>query len=142
MEASGKGLLKVTGILMIIFGGISVILAIISLISAISVLALGSFLIGAAVGALLLIASIIALLSGALELVTGIVGVKNADNPAKAKTCIILCGVIILLSIISFIITCCSAFTATGLISFLLGLIIPGLYMWGAIKNQQQADQQ
>ena len=82
MERKSNGFLKVTGILMIIGGGLSIILGIIAM--------LGVALIVSALGTeemlgLLIFATILSLLGAIVSLVAGILGVANAAKPEKAN---------------------------------------------------------
>lgn len=128
-EKKGSTLLKVSGILMIIGGAISLIFAIIA-IAGIAILAAAG-----ASSALLYAAGAIALLGSVAELVAGIVGVVNWNKPEKAKTCICWGVIVIVLSIAS-----CILEVAGGgdfpVLSLLLGLVLPVLYIIGAVKNK------
>lgn len=149
MEAKGRGFLKVCGILMIIGGAISIVVSIIGLI--------GGGLAGAAAGALaeegyeeiaaaaaqggglLTVGSIIALIGGVVELITGIIGVKNCGNPEKATTCIVWGIIVLVLSIISIILTLIGGNVQAGslIVSIICSLVLPVLYLIGAFKNKQ-----
>lgn len=125
----GKGFLKVCGILMIIGGAISVILSIVAVIGASAVAAAAAYL-GLDVGTIVF-ASILALVGAGLELATGIVGVKNAAHPEKANSCLVLGIIVAALSLISNIIY------FSGVFSLLLGLVLPVLFVIGAVLNKQ-----
>lgn len=81
----GATMLKVTGILMIIGGAISIIVSILAIIgiAAIAYLSDGSASLGLlyASGALLIVSSV-------AELIAGILGTANCKKPEKAKTCL------------------------------------------------------
>lgn len=81
----GATMLKVTGILMIIGGAISIIVSILAIIgiAAIAYLSDGSASLGLlyASGALLTVSSV-------AELIAGILGTANCKKPEKAKTCL------------------------------------------------------
>ena len=127
--------LKVTGILMIISGGISIIVSIIAV--------LGVGVLAAALGGdgsltLLMLAAVLALISAVISLVAGILGVKNAAKPEKAMVCIVFGILTAVLSVLGNVLTVAGggSFSIPGL---LLGLVIPVLYLIGAFQNKQRA---
>ena len=128
-NAPGKGLLKVTGILFVIFAGISLIGAII--------MVAGGAILGAAVGGgagaalagVIILAVVLAFLLAILELIAGIFGIKNCDKPEKSTVCIVFGAIILALTIINII---ASGFLWTSL----FGIVLPILYFVGAIMNK------
>ena len=132
MEAKGAGFLKVTGILMIIGGAISIILAIIAIlgIAALAYISDGEISLG-----LLYAAGILSLVSAIAQLVAGIVGVKNAKRPEKAQTCIIWGIIVALLCVAGSVLTVVGG-NAFPVASLLIGLVLPVLYIIGAVKNK------
>lgn len=129
MEAKGAKFLKVTGIIMIIGGALGIILGIIALLG-VGVLALA----GASAG-ILTFAAILSLVSAIVQLIAGIKGVKNANKPEKAQSCIVWGAVVAVLSVLGNILTVVGGgeFDVTSL---LLGLVLPVLYIVGAVKNK------
>lgn len=127
----GSKFLKVTGILMIIFGSIALIIAIMAL------LGLGVLeAIGAPMG-LLWASGIIALLGAVAEFVAGIIGVVNWNKPNKANICI-GCGIAVAaMCVISNIFTLIGYPENFNVFSLLTGLVIPVLYLIGAFKNKK-----
>lgn len=132
-KPSGSGFLKVCGILMIIGGAIALIVAIIAVA--------GLGLLQATLGAefkvgLAWVAVILAFVGAVVELVTGIVGVVNSKKPEKAKVCIFWGCFVAVMSVASAILT-----TASGqdfpVMSLLLGLVLPVLFIIGAVKNMK-----
>ena len=126
----GSKFLKVTGILMIVFGALALVLAIVA-IAGISVLA--------ALGAssnMLTISFIVAFVGAVLELVAGIIGVKNWNKLEKADTCIAWGIIVIALCIISNVLTVVGGgdFSFVNLVT---GLVIPVLYLIGGIQNKK-----
>lgn len=126
----GASFLKVTGILMIIGGGISLIAAIVALLG-IAALAL----LGASSG-MLYAAGALTLVSAVAELVTGIIGVVNAKRADKAGMCMAWGIVVAVLCVAGCILT-----VAGGgdfpVFSLILGLVLPVLFIIGAAKNKQ-----
>ena len=127
----GSKFLKVTGILMIIFGAIALVFAIIG-IASIGVLAA----LGASSG-LLTISCILALVGAVVELVAGIIGVMNWNKTEKANVCITWGIIVIALCIISNILTVVAGGTF-NIVSLLTGLVIPVLYLIGGIQNKNK----
>ena len=131
-NAKGSGFLKVTGILMIIFGSIAIILGIVAIagIAALAYISDGELSSG-----LLYTAGIFTLVSAVAEFVTGIIGVKNCKRPEKAGVCIGWGVVVIIMDIIGSILTVVGG-SSFPVFSFLLGLVIPVLFIIGAVKNK------
>lgn len=127
----GSKFLKVTGILMIIFGSIALIIAIAAL------LGLGVLeAIGAPMG-LLWASGIIALLGAVAEFVAGIIGVVNWNKPNKANICIGWGIAVAAMCVISNIFTLIGYPENFNVFSLLTGLVIPVLYLIGAFKNKK-----
>lgn len=127
----GSRLLQVTGILNIIGAGISLIVAIISIAGLGILLGMAAGDVGAGV-ALVIVAFITTLLGAALQLIAGILGVKNWRSPEKAKSCIIIGAIVVVLALISVISTTVS--DGFDFFSFVLGLVLPVLYLIGAFQ--------
>lgn len=132
METKGSGFLKVTGIFMIIGGVLGAIFGILALLG---VAALAAISEGEISTGLLYIAGIISLLSAVVQLIAGIIGVKNCKKPEKAGSCIVWGCLVILFSLIGSILTVVGG-SSFPTLSFLVGLILPGLYIFGAVKNR------
>ena len=127
----GSKFLKVTGILMIIFGSIALIIAIVAL------LGLGVLeAMGAPMG-LLWASGIIALLGAVAEFIAGIIGVVNWNKPNKANTCIGWGIAVAAMCVISNIFTLIGYPENFNVFSLLTGLVIPVLYLIGAFKNKK-----
>ncbi len=133
MEAKGKTLLKVTGVLFIIVGVIGIIFyGLLTLI-----LGAGTLIEkpegGAAVTAIAVLYTVAAIVS----LIAGILGVKNAANKAAAGKCLVW-------GIINLVLTFAAGvwsligdgFTIGHVIYTCIGLIIPSLYIAGAYINK------
>ena len=130
--AKGAGFLKVTGILMIIGSVFGIIGSIITLlgIAALSYISDGQIDTG------MLYAAGVLLLAGAVaELIAGIIGVKNCNKPEKAGTCIVWGVIVAAISIIGAILTTVGG-NSFPVVSLLTGLIVPVLFIVGALKNK------
>lgn len=132
----GQKFLKVTSILMIIGGVIGVIAGIIAILGISALAALMET--GGGTG-LLYASSTIVTLASVIQFVAGIKGIGACNAPQKATACIKWGVIIAVLSIISMIIGLVAGgdFSITSLV---LNLLVPGLYIYGAIqmKNGSQ----
>lgn len=129
-KRKGSVLLKVAGILMIIGGAISLILAIVAILG-IALLASA----GASSG-LLYAAGAVLLISAVAELIAGIIGVKNWNKPEKAKTCICWGVIVAVLSVAGNVLWSIAG-GDFSIPSLLLGLVLPVLYIIGAVTNKK-----
>lgn len=135
-NATGSKLLKVSGILMIIGGALAIVITLLGIGGIALLVSMAEegqleFNAGMAWAGIAL-----ALLGGVIELIAGIIGTKNWNKPEKANTCIVWGGLVAAVSIISSILT-----TASGqnfpIVSLLTGLVLPALYIIGAIQNRK-----
>ena len=129
----GRMFLKVTGILMIIGGAFGIIGGIVAIIGA---GALAAVLETSAGG--LMFASVLILASAVFELIAGIMGVKNCDKPEKAQSCIVIGVIVAILSVAGNVISNVLG-SDFNIINYATGLIIPVLYIIGAVKNKEPA---
>ncbi len=130
----GHKFLKVTGILMIIGGAFGIIAGIVAILGVSGLAAL----VGSAAGTgILYMASILCLVSGIVQLIAGIMGVKNCEKPEMAQKCIVWGAIVAALSILGNILNVVagSGFSVTSLIT---GLILPALYIYGACLNKKE----
>lgn len=134
MEASGKNLLKITSILLIIFGAIDAFVSLIGL-ACTSFLTnftrglTGSTFAGAAVGWVLTAAALLLLAAGVLDMVIGIMGMKKYADPAQAKFFIVWGIVLCAVPFISMVLS----FQFTSLLAFAL----PALYIVGGYMTKK-----
>ena len=124
----GSSLLKVTGILMIIGGAVSVIMGLIAVLGS----AAFSALVGS-LGTVLVIASVVMLAAGAFELVAGIAGVKNCKDPAKAHKCVTYGIIVVVLYVLSYVMSFVSG-GSVNFVSMAISFVIPVLYIVGAMQ--------
>ena len=132
---NGHKFLKVTGILMIIGGALPTILGIVAVLG---VAALAYIASAQTEAGMLYASTILLLISGVVELIAGIIGVINAEKPQKAKACIVWGALVAILSVAGTILGVVggSDFSVSGLV---LGLVLPVIYIIGAVKNMQSA---
>ena len=129
----GRKFLKVTGILMIIGGAFGIIGGIVAMIGA---GALAAVLETSAGG--LMLASALILASAVFQLIAGIMGVKNCDKPEKAQSCLVMGVIVAILSVAGNVISNILG-SSFHILSYATGLIIPVLYIIGAVKNKELA---
>lgn len=149
MNAPGKSLLKVCGILMIIFAAIALVVVVIGFIGysvmdnpevkqAMEQAALQT---GTAVASKsdTLISLLISTLAVVLEMAAGILGIRNCNRPDKAQSCFIMGVIIIGYQLANAIYATIAG--SFSIITTIIGLILPVLYVWGALKNKQVSQQ-
>lgn len=129
----GRKFLKVTGILMIIGGAFGIIGGIVAMAGA---GALAAVLETSAGG--LILASVLILASAVFQLIAGIMGIKNCDKPEKAQSCIVIGVIVAILSVAGNVISNVLS-SDFNIINYATGLIIPVLYIIGAVKNKEPA---
>lgn len=130
----GHKFLKVTGILMIIGGAFGIIAGIVAILGVSGLAAL----VGSAAGTgMLYMASILCLVSGIVQLIAGIMGVKNCEKPEMAQKCIVWGAIVAVLSVLGNILNMVagSSFNAASLVT---GLVLPALYIYGAYLNKKE----
>jgi hypothetical protein len=136
MNAPGKGLLKVSGILLIIIGAIYTLLGVLALGGSFSQAVVEQTMaLTGATATVIRIGAIIMLAMGLFELIVGILGVKNCDKPEKAQTCFVAGIMLVLLVLVNAIMAVMKGsfvwyFTV-------IDLLFPILYLVGALKNKE-----
>ena len=144
-NSKGSGFLKVCGILMIIGGALSIIvsgiLGIMGYIGAIALAESGEYEDPEMIGVAVLIGAIIAIIGGVLELIAGIIGVKNCKRPEKATTCIVWGFIVLVINVIGIILTIAGGTTNVGslIATIIFSLALPVLYLIGAFLNKKSA---
>ncbi len=129
----GRKFLKVTGILMIISAAFGIIGGIVAMIGA---GALAAVLETSAGG--LMLASALILASAVFQLIAGIMGVKNCDKPEKAQSCLVMGVIVAILSVAGNVISNVLG-SDFNIFNYATGLVIPVLYIIGAVKNKELA---
>ena len=129
----GHKFLKVTGILMIIASVFSIFAGVI--VGGIGVLAAGM---GAGSGLTFnyYAALLLTLVGGICQLIAGIVGVKHSKSTENAKKCVTWGIVVIVFAVLSNVFSVVNGgeFNMTNVLT---GLLVPGLYIYGAILNSK-----
>ena len=129
----GRKFLKVTGILMIIGGAFGSIGGIVAMIGAGALAAVLETSAGWP-----MLASVLILASAVFQLIAGIMGVKNCDKPEKAQSCLVMGVIVAILSVAGNVISNILG-SSFNILSYATGLIIPVLYIIGAVKNKEPA---
>ena len=86
----------------------------------------------------LMLASALILASAVFQLIAGIMGVKNCDKPEKAQSCLVMGVIVAILSVAGNIISNVLG-SSFNILSYATGLVIPVLYIIGAVKNKELA---
>lgn len=132
-KTKGSGFLKVTGILMIIGGGISIIMSIIAVLGVAALVYISD---GEASSAMLYASVALMVVSAVAQLVTGIIGVVNCKKPEKAGVCMAW-GIIVAVLCIAGTILNSAGGGSFSILSLVLGLVLPILYIIGAVFNKK-----
>lgn len=77
------------------------------------------------------------LVGGIIQLIAGINGVKHCNKPENAKKCITWGIIVIALAVISSVLEVIGG-GKFNVLSFVIGLIVPGLYIYGAFLNHKE----
>lgn len=134
----GSRMLQVVGILMIIGGGLVILMCILAIAGSAALGSIAGAAGAAALGGAVLVGTIGTLLAGVIELVAGIMGVKNWRTPSKAQSCLIMGIVIIALQVLSLILNLVGG-GSVDWFNLLLGLVLPVLYIVGAMQLKKLA---
>ncbi len=139
MELRGKMMLKVTGILYIIFAVLSMLGGLLAMLGG-GLFALGGIganaYLGAALGGMILLSGLVLILGNILGLVAGILGVRYCDKPEKAQTCFVLGVILIVFAALNLLGQVFDS-SAGGILGGLISLILPICYTVGASWNKQ-----
>ena len=128
--AKGQKFLKVTSILMIIGGALSGITCLLG-IAGVALLAAVADSHTAAL--LLYLALALALAAAVVEFIAGLKGLKACKTGENADKCVVLGAVIAGITILSTIINLAGG-GKVNVTSILLSLVVPGLYIYGAMQ--------
>ena len=134
----GHKFLKVTGILMIAA-------AVFYIIAGVFIGGLGALAAGLGAGSGLTasyyLALLVTLAGGICQLIAGIVGVKHSESSENSRKCVTWGIVVIAFTVLGAILnTINSAKFDVG--SIVTGLVVPALYIYGAILNSKADDTQ
>lgn len=136
-QAPGAKMLKIVGIIMVIFGGIGVITGLMAIFGAAAVAATWAAMgISIGVGGLV-ISGIVAFIASVFLLFAGIMGIKKGGDVEQAQTLKLYGIVLIALAVISTVveIIVMPLFGPMSIVGLILSLVLPVLYIVGANKN-------
>ena len=135
-ELKGRLMLKVVGILYIIFAALSILTGLMAVVGGAALGIAGGESLALGLGAIAMVLGVIAILSSAFSLVVGILGVKWCNRPDKAGTLFVLGIVLIVLAALNLL-----ASFGDGNISATAGaavrLALAVFYTLGAWRNRQ-----
>jgi hypothetical protein len=142
--APGKGLLKVCGILLIIFAGIGAVIGLLSILGMSAIESNPEALelleqAGEPYNAQqILINGIMSVVIGVIEVVVGIMCVINCNRTDKAQVCL-LAGIVALVCELgsSVYAAVTTRFTVSSVLTMVVALVLPILIIWGALKNKE-----
>ena len=137
-ETPGGKILKIVGIIMMVFGAIAFVVGIWNLTQIGSPLVrMGLSMLGMS-AAPLVISGIIGLLSAAFSIFAGLTAFKSCEDLDKAETLkmygIVAAGFVVVNMILAFIMVP-AGFRGALIPNTIIGLILPALYIFGAMKN-------
>ena len=130
--AKGAGMLKVVGILMIVFGGIALVLGI---IAAVAVAAVAFLSEGLLTTNLLYASTALMVASAVAELVAGIVGVVNCTKPEKAGVCIVWGAIVAVLCVAGTVLNLV-AHGEFNICTMAVGLVLAVQFYIGGVPNK------
>lgn len=134
----GHKFLMVTGILMIIAAALTIIAGV--FVAGIGVVATGIG-IGSALSFNYFLVLILTLAGGICELIAGILGVKYSKHGNQSKKLVGWGIVVIVFCVLSMIFNLVNG-GDFDILSVLTGLVVPGLYIYGAVLNSKEDDAQ
>ncbi len=133
MEAKGKALLKVTGVLLVIEG----IIGIISYGLLTLILGAGTLISKPEGGVTVTVIAILYTLAAVVSLIAGILGFKNASNKDAAVKCLVWGVINLALTFAAGVWSLVGeGFTVAHVLYTCIGFIIPSLYIAGAYVNK------
>ena len=137
-ELKGRLMLKVVGILYIIFAALSILTGLLAVVggAALGITGGGESL-AVGLGALAMILGFVAILSSVFSLVVGILGVKWCNRPDKAGTLFVLGVVLTALAVLNLLSSFGGDNGSAAVVGALIGLVLPVLYTLGAWQNKQ-----
>ncbi len=129
----GKTYLKVTGILMLIGGILGLVsYGLLSLLMGYAVIDQGA---GGGISVTMI--AVIYMIASIIQLIAGVMGIRGCNKADKADGCFKIGIVVLIISILAAIVNMAGAgFAASSVIYALLGLVVPGLYIYGAKLNR------
>lgn len=135
-ELKGRLMLKVVGILYIIFAALSILTGLLAVVGGAALGVAGGESLALGLGVVAMVFGLMMILSSVFSLVAGILGVKWCNRPDKAGALFVLGVVLTALAVLNLL----SSFggdSSSSVVSGLIGLVLPVLYTLGAWQNKQ-----
>ena len=129
----GCGFLKVTGILMIVFGSILVVMNGLAWLGVSALAAIGGEEVDLG---MMYVGVVLSFLGSIAELATGIIGVVNCNKANKAKLCLVWGVIVVVMTLLGSIIVPFAG-GQFSIVSLIIGMIVPALFVLGAVKNSK-----
>ncbi|MCL1916836.1 MAG: hypothetical protein FWG14_00745 [Peptococcaceae bacterium] len=149
VNAPGKTLLLISGILLVIIGALSILIFGLTLAGLLAGDSLG---IGEEVTQAitdsgtdkdtLIVGAIIFIVAGLWALVVGILGIKNRAVLEKAQLCLVLGVIFIVLALVGVVLQAIGGAEIQDLALGLIDLVLPLVFVAGAIMNKKALSQQ
>lgn len=135
MKQKSNGILKVTGILLIIGGGALVLLWMMAFrgMGFIAIAGRGDLNTPSEI-----LSGVLGLASAGISLTAGILGVKNAARPEKASVCIFFGFLTMLIAVAGDVLRMTNG-GGFDVLSAIVGILVPALYLAGAFQNRHRS---
>lgn len=136
-ELKGRLMLKVVGILYIIFAALSILTGLMAVVGGAALGIAGGESLALGLGAIAMAFGLMMILSSVFSLVAGILGVKWCARPDKAGTLFVLGVVLTALAVLNLLSSFGGDNGSAAVVGALIGLVLPVLYTLGAWQNKQ-----
>lgn len=136
-ELKGRLMLKVVGILYIIFAALSILTGLMAVVGGAALGIAGGESLALGLGVIAVAFGLMMILSSVFSLVAGILGVKWCNRPDKAGTLFVLGVVLTALAVLNLLSSFGGDNGSAAVVGALIGLVLPVLYTLGAWQNKQ-----
>lgn len=136
-ELKGRLMLKVVGILYIIFAALSILTGLMAVVGGAALGIAGGESLALGLGVIAVAFGLMMILSSVFSLVAGILGVKWCARPDKAGTLFVLGVVLTALAVLNLLSSFGGDNGSAAVVGALIGLVLPVLYTLGALQNKQ-----
>ena len=136
-ELKGRLMLKVVGILYIIFAALSSLTGLLAVVGGAALGVAGGESLALGLGVVAMVFGLMMILSSVFSLVAGILGVKWCNRPDKAGALFVLGVVLTALAVLNLLSSFGGDNGSAAVVGALIGLVLPVLYTLGAWQNKQ-----
>lgn len=140
-ELKGRLMLKVVGILYIIFAALSILTGLLAVVGGAALGVAGGESLALGLGVVAMVFGLMMILSSVFSLVAGILGVKWCNRPDKAGALFVLGVVLAALAVLNLLSSFGGDNGSAAVVGALIGLVLPVLYTLGAWQNKQSLQQ-